>query len=268
MWKNLNLKKHTKDKGAINVKRLVTTVAVTAAVLAVTGVSVTASAETVNKKNDYQNSTNYTNRQITRLSAIYESNNNPGNISLGRGDFGGKSYGAWQFSSRTGTLKDFMNYLKREKYGFYFGLVRAEYTDKDKKIQYGKKFDEVWKTLAQKYPNEFYNLQMEFVRENYYDKLIRKLRREGGYAKVLNNLAVQNVLLSTAIQNGVVGAYNLVQPLKYVNNPREFIQGVYKQRAITDINGNLVNFTSSSKEIQKALKNRFSSEEKTALNML
>lgn len=249
-------------------KRLVTTVAVTAAVLAVAGVSVTAGAETINKQNNYQNSTNYTNRQITRLSAIYESNNNPGDISLGKGDFGGKSYGAWQFSSKTGTLTEFMNYLKREKYGFYFGLVRGEYTDKNKKIQYGQKFDEVWKTLARKYPTEFYNLQMEFVRENYYDKLVRKLRREGGYAKVINNLAVQNVLLSTAIQNGVVGAYNLVQPLRYVNDPKKFIQGVYKQRAITDMNGNLANFTSSSKEIQKALKNRFINEEKTALNML
>lgn len=249
-------------------KRLVTTVAVTAAVLAVTGVSVTAGAETINKQNDYQNSTNYTTRQITRLSAIYESNNDPGNVSLGKGDFGGKSYGAWQFSSKTGTLNEFMNYLKREKYGFYYGLVKAEYTDKNKKIQYGQKFDQVWETLAQKYPTEFYNLQMEFVKENYYDKLIRKLRREGGYAKILNNLAVQNVLLSTAVQNGVMGAYRLVQPLKYMSNPKDFIEAVYKRRAVTNSDGNLVNFKSSSQQVQAAIKNRFLNEEKTALNML
>lgn len=249
-------------------KRLVTTVAITATVLAVAGTSITASAQGINKGNNSQNSSNYTTRQITRLSALYESNDNPGSISLGKGDFGGKSYGAWQFSSKTGTLTEFMNYLKRENYGFYFGLIRAEYTDKNKTIQYGEKFDNVWEILANKYPTEFYNLQMDFVKENYYDKLIRKLRREGGYAKVINNLAVQNVLLSTAVQNGVQGAYSIVKPLKYMDSPKAFIKGIYTRRATTNSDGVLINFRSSSKEVQNAVKNRFSNEEQTALEML
>ncbi|OPX50399.1 hypothetical protein [Clostridium thermobutyricum] len=261
-------------------KRIFIAAAVTAAITGATG-TITAHADTINhsvranyisKKNNVRNKVNnqnannyYTTRQITQLSAIFESNNNPGSISTGKGDFGGKSYGAWQFSSNTGTLAEFINFLKRENYSFYFALVRAEY--KQKGIQYGNEFDNVWKSIANKYPNTFYNLQMEFIRENYYDKLVRMLRRDGGFSKMLSNLAVQNVLVSTAVQNGVMGAYKIISPLKYRDNPRDFIKDIYNRRALVNEKGVLVNFYSSSNSVQQAIKWRLVREEDTALSM-
>ena len=47
------------------------------------------------------------------LSAQYESNGNPGCISDGYGDPGGKSYGTYQFSSNAGSLNQFVNYIQR-----------------------------------------------------------------------------------------------------------------------------------------------------------
>src|SRR5262245_57825353 len=50
-------------------------------------------------------------QQLGTLSRKYESNGNPGLVSSGRGDHGGRSYGAYQFSSKTGSARDFTNWL-------------------------------------------------------------------------------------------------------------------------------------------------------------
>ena len=47
------------------------------------------------------------------LSAKYESNGNPGLISSGKGDPGGKSYGCYQLSSKAGSLQDFIRWADR-----------------------------------------------------------------------------------------------------------------------------------------------------------
>ena len=108
---------------------------------------------------------------------------------------------------------------------------------------------------------------MEFIKENYYDKLVRMLRRDGGFSKMLSNLAVQNVLVSTAVQNGVMGAYKIISPLKYRDNPRDFIKDIYNRRALVNEKGVLVNFYSSSNSVQQAIKWRLVREEDTALSM-
>jgi hypothetical protein len=55
----------------------------------------------------------------------YESDLNPGAISNTSGDYGGKSYGAWQFSSKTGSLNSFVNWLKEKDGEFYSKLSEA-----------------------------------------------------------------------------------------------------------------------------------------------
>ncbi|NFH49441.1 vgrg protein, partial [Clostridium sporogenes] len=59
----------------------------------------------------------------------YESNLNPAEISDDPGDYGGKSYGAWQFSSRTGSLDSFINSLKGNNNDMYYKLTYAKSKD-------------------------------------------------------------------------------------------------------------------------------------------
>ena len=42
------------------------------------------------------------------LSALYESNGDPGCVSTGYGDLGGISYGAYQLASNTGSVEEFI----------------------------------------------------------------------------------------------------------------------------------------------------------------
>ena len=48
---------------------------------------------------------------LGELSSQYESNGDPGCISDGYGDPGGKSYGTYQFSCNAGSLGQFVSWL-------------------------------------------------------------------------------------------------------------------------------------------------------------
>ena len=52
------------------------------------------------------------------LSKKYESNGDPGTISSGYGDAGGKSYGMYQFSSTMGVVDNYVKWLRENGYGF------------------------------------------------------------------------------------------------------------------------------------------------------
>ena len=53
------------------------------------------------------------------LSSRYESSGDPGTVSSGYGDPGGKSYGLYQFSSNAGTLDEYIQWLQDN--GYWFG---------------------------------------------------------------------------------------------------------------------------------------------------
>ena len=50
------------------------------------------------------------------LSRLYESNGDPGCISNGWGDAGGKSYGMYQLASRMGSVNSYLGWCKRAGY--------------------------------------------------------------------------------------------------------------------------------------------------------
>lgn len=59
------------------------------------------------------------------LSKRYESNGNPGCISSGLGDAGGKSYGMYQMSSRMGVVDDYIQWLYNNNYWFAGNLAET-----------------------------------------------------------------------------------------------------------------------------------------------
>lgn len=196
------------------------------------------------------------------ISERYESNGNPGAISSGTGDAGGKSYGAWQLSSAQGSLNSFLQWLKGQQSGFYNTLNSAYIADSN---TYGTNFDKAWQQIAGAHYDEFYSLQHEYIKLSYYDSLINKLVKStlsnlAGFDKLLTSFSVRNVLWSTAVQHGVSGAYTLINRLTIdVNDKLKFINDVYAERSKVDIY-----FPKCSPDVQQGVINRFIKEKNDA----
>lgn len=129
--------------------------------------------------------------QLGQTSALFETGGRgAGAISSGIGDFGGKSYGAYQLSSKVGTLQDFVK--------------NGGYADKLTARAGSREFDEQWKALAENDP-AFAQAQHDYIQRTHYDKAAESLKGEGidlsGRGK-----AVQDMLWSTSVQFGAGNA--------------------------------------------------------------
>ena len=208
---------------------------------------------------------NVNNEFLGVLSEKYESNGDPGRVSDTPGDYGGKSYGAWQFSSKMGSLDSFVNWLKGRNTSFYNKLMDARKLDGNTNC--GENFDKAWKEIARDHYNTFYTLQQTYVKENNYDKLVNRLLKVGNFSNVLSSFSARNVIWSTVVQHGVSGAYNIIAPLKNITDIEEFITAVYAERGRTDANGILVYFKSSSIAVQQSVAKRFVNEKNEAIKL-
>lgn len=207
---------------------------------------------------------NLNNEFLGVLSERYESNGDPGLVSSGNGDYGGKSYGAWQFSSTMGSLDEFVSWLRNENNEFYKKLTDARALDDNTNC--GPNFDKAWKEIAQNHNNTFYNLQHKYVKENFYDKLVNKLLKSGDFSNVVSTFAGRNVLWSTSVQHGVTGSYRIISPLQSkCNNVEDFIKAVYAERGRKDENGQLVYFANNSQAVQDSVAKRFIREQEDAI---
>lgn len=126
--------------------------------------------------------------QLGQTSALFETGGRgAGAISSGIGDFGGKSYGTYQLSSKVGTLQDFVK--------------NGGYADKLTARAGSREFDEQWKALAENDP-AFAQAQHDYIKRTHYDKAAESLKGAGidlaGRGK-----AVQDMLWSTSVQFGV-----------------------------------------------------------------
>lgn len=191
------------------------------------------------------------------ISEKYESSGNPGAISSGVGDAGGKSYGAWQLSSTAGSLHSFLQWLMDQKNDFYNILNNAYIADAN---TYGTNFDTAWRQIANDHYDEFYQLQHRYIKISYYNSLVNRLVGIGNFDKLLTSFAVRNVLWSTAVQHGVTGAYNLINRLVIdVNDKFKFINDIYAERSKVEIY-----FPSCSPDVQQSVINRFIKEQNDA----
>lgn len=193
---------------------------------------------------------NYPYDALGYISETYESNGDAGSISSGVGDAGGVSYGAFQFSSKMGSLADFVIWLKGVHPTYHNQLNNAFIQDG---YTYGTNFNNAWKSIAQADFNGFYNLQHTFIRIKFYDVMINKLKNSGvDYTSRLNSFAVRNMLWSIAVQHGQTGGFNLVSKSAAINNDINFIDSVYDERSQVE-----KYFSTSSKEVQEAVRSRF-----------
>ncbi|MEN8905475.1 MAG: M23 family metallopeptidase [Clostridiales bacterium] len=198
--------------------------------------------------------------KIGQLSEKYESNGNPGIIANNRGDFGGKSYGAFQFSLNMGSLNSFLMWLKGADEDIYNRLIAAKGADGG---SYSTNFDNEWKTVANEDSGHFYNLQYSYVKITFYDPVVLHFKNTGQIDFTKHSNALQNVVWSTSVQHGTMGATGIILKQNLNGSDEEIIIGIYNERQKVNIY-----FSSSSYAIRNSVYNRFEREKQDALNML
>ena len=201
------------------------------------------------------------------LSKKYESNGEPGTISSGYGDAGGKSYGMYQFSSTMGVVDNYIKWL-RDK-GYWFGEELAKYTVGS------SYFDDAWRFLANSdNRGDFERSQHDYAKVIYYDRACSILA-DAGYHIEKHSKAMKDVVWSRAIQYGpyqinqmfdeaccgVLGYFNL----SYVDDiafDKSMIEAIYLEVCSTP------GWTNGSPSLREGLYARFRNECEDALNML
>ncbi|WMJ79296.1 vgrg protein [Clostridium sp. MB40-C1] len=190
----------------------------------------------------------------------YESNVNPGTISNTPGDYGGKSYGAWQFSAKTGSLNDFINWLKDNNGEFASKLLKAKSKDGNK---FGKNFDAEWTSIASNNREQFMKAQQGYVKGHYYDKVAQTLKSKFGFDINTRSNALKESLWSTVVQHGTGGASAIFSKLNLNNSDANIINDLYNERQKVNIY-----FRSSSDRVKQSVYNRFTREKQDMLSML
>lgn len=195
------------------------------------------------------------NNMLGVLSANYESNGDPGIISSGIGDVGGKSYGAWQLASNVGSVDSFLLWLRTKNNEIYTRLTNAKNRDGG---VFGTNFDNEWKNIANTEKESFLNLQHDYIKFAYYDNTISQM----GIDESTKSFAYKNVIWSTAVQHGSSGAMNIFRVVGMNRADRDFISAVYDERSKVDIY-----FKNCSQSVKDGVKARFVSEKSDALIM-
>lgn len=133
----------------------------------------------------------FDNWKLGDTSEKYESaRRGPSTISNGKGDNGGKSYGTFQLSIRTGTLNDF---LESSTHGLYATQFQG--------IELGSTaFDKKWKEIANNDP-QFKEHQYQFIKESHYERQMQNLQLNG-IELSKRGPAVHDLVWSTATQYG------------------------------------------------------------------
>lgn len=192
------------------------------------------------------------------MSAKYESSGNPATIARTPGDIGGASYGTYQLTEKSGSAKEFVNYLKSVDKVAYNALAGK----KPGTIQ----FDAAWKKVAANNKN-FGQYQHNFIQQKYYEPAVKSLIKNNGLDVSKRSLAVQNAIWSTAVQHGAGSVSKIVKAagISPMDSDEYILKKLYAERGAK--NG-MKYFSSSSTAVRNGVVKRFGNELNDALRML
>jgi len=182
------------------------------------------------------------------LSAQYESGSK-GSEAVGYDSTGGTSYGKYQISSKQGTMKQFMGYLKENNPQAYAQLSAAGPADSGQNGQ----FAQTWKGLAQN--GTLGNSEHDFIKQKHFDPAFQGIEDSGLRDQISGSKALQDVLWSTAVQHGPgkSGASGIMNKVyKPGMSQEDLVNAVYAERA--------TRFGSSTPQVQAAVQARLASE--------
>ena len=181
---------------------------------------------------------------LGKVAAQFESGGNAGAVSSGHGDAGGKSYGSFQLSSKTGDVDKF--------------LKKSGYDKQFQGMQVGSaQFDEQWKKLA-KEDSKFGEAQANHAKSTHYDPQVAKLK-ENGLDLSKKGIGVQEAIMSTANQYGANSSV-ITNALKGKDtgkmSDKDIIDAIqdYKAASVK------TNFKSSSAAVQEGVAKRIEQE--------
>lgn len=206
--------------------------------------------------------------ELGELSAQYESNGNPGTVSSGCGDYGGASYGKYQFSSAYGVVQDFVEWLKKQSDPWAnYGRVLNDSGDYN-----SEGFIEKWREIGEIDPDSFGKLQHDYTKEVYFDTAAEELRSELGFDiedESAHSNTLRQVLWSRSVQYGsgnMIELFELACELAVndINSIDDFALIYY----IYEVCSTNKEWCQGSADIKEGLRNRFKNEREQALLML
>jgi phage-related protein len=191
---------------------------------------------------------------LGKIAAQFESGGKAGTVSSGHGDFGGKSYGAFQLAGRGGAAGNEVDQF----------LKSSGYADKFKGMKVGsKEFDAKWKEMGD--DKDFAKAQQEHAKKTHYDPQMEKLKKSGIDLSG-KGLGVQEAVMSTANQYGA-NTETIIKALKGKDTAKMSDKDIIN--AIQDYKAENVktNFKSSSGAVQAGVAKRIEQERAALLGV-
>lgn len=203
-------------------------------------------------------------KELGYVSEKYESNGKPG--ALGWDTTGGASYGAYQIATKTGTMKNFMSFIKLRGYNYMYEKLSSAgtpYADSRKAMD-DLPFAKMWVWLAANDP-DFKNAQHAFIQATHYDICANVIKSRTGID--INNgkytAGVQNAVWSIAVQHGP--STSLINCLKGLDGQPEenLVNALYDERDNVD-----KWFKRSTPEVKASVAKRFAKERRDCLKAI
>jgi len=186
-------------------------------------------------------------------------------VSPGTGDYGGISYGLYQFSTTTGSAKDFVNWSKDSDYPEIYKIFQDAGNPKAGTPAFGK----AWKKCYRELEGKFEEAQTEFAMGELINPGYEKVKDEIGI-DLKKSRARTEFLISTANQfgrGGIVILFKEVQNkgIKLSDDMSDTeLLGIMCQHKYDTVD---YHFRSSSSAVQRSARLRFKREKKELLKI-
>ena len=186
-------------------------------------------------------------------------------VSPGTGDYGGISYGLYQFSTTTGSAKDFVNWSKDNNYPEIYKIFQDAGNPKAGTPAFGK----AWKKCYRELEGKFEEAQTEFAMGELINPGYEKVKKETGI-DLKKSRARTEFLISTANQfgrGGIVTLFKEVQNkgIKLSDDMSDTeLLGIMCQHKYDTVD---YHFRSSSSKVQHSARLRFKREKKELLKI-
>jgi hypothetical protein len=211
---------------------------------------------------------------VGALAAKFESGEE-GIAAIGYDGKGGTSYGKFQISSRVGTMRAFLSYLRASAPDLAARLAECGPANTGSRAG---AMPEEWRRIAAEQPERFDRLQSDFIRTSHFEPAVAAITDVTGISFEKLPPVLREVVFSTAVQHGPGGAAGIVSRAMAEVNAAKLQAGgasgtsasrVEGRRLITNIYTlRAGRFASSSPGTREAVFNRLKAEMREALDML
>lgn len=191
------------------------------------------------------------------VSAKYESGGRGVHtISTGKGDHGGASYGTYQLASANGSMSKFLASAQGSKYAGQFKGLKVGSAG----------FNAKYRQIASTDAAGFNAAQHDYTVATHYDPLVRKIAAETGLDVNKQSRAVQEAVMSTAVQYGG-GTSVFTEAMRRSGLDMKTATQEQIVNALQDHKAATVStrFKSSSKEVQASVARRIENERRDLL---